>query len=382
MRLTVTNRRQFLGGLACSVACGSVSGFASPASAVSLNDGLYASSRQRGDGKSEAVIFSPEKGDIRTVMLPGRAHDLTAHPFRNEVVAVARRPGRFLAVFSLDKALKPLWLKAGKGRHFQGHGVFSADGTLFYTAENDYDGGRGVIGVWEADGGYRQISEHSSYGIGIHEIALHPDGKTLVVANGGILTHPDSGRAKLNLATMQPSLVYLDAGTGWKEEKQVLSKGLHKLSIRHFDIAPDGTTVFGCQYQGARQDRPALVGFHKMGGKPVMVKAPKILHRQMQNYIGSVAIDSSGTIAATSAPRGNMVTFWDISSQKFLSSTPLTDGCGLAPGAGRGDFLMSNGEGRVVRHALAGEGTGGLVTAYPKSHMRWDNHMVALPDSQ
>ena len=37
------------------------------------------------------------------------------------------------------------------------------------------------------------------------------DGRTIAVANGGIATHPDFDRVKLNLATMEPSLVRLDA---------------------------------------------------------------------------------------------------------------------------------------------------------------------------
>ena len=44
---------------------------------------------------------------------------------------------------------------------------------------------------------------------GPHEIRLLPQGDTLVVANGGIETHPDSGRSKLNLPTMRPNLAYI-----------------------------------------------------------------------------------------------------------------------------------------------------------------------------
>ena len=47
-----------------------------------------------------------------------------------------------------------------------------------------------MIGVRDAQDGYRQIGELPSDGIGPHEATLMPDGKTLVVANGGIRTHP------------------------------------------------------------------------------------------------------------------------------------------------------------------------------------------------
>ena len=41
-----------------------------------------------------------------------------------------------------------------------------------------------------------------------------PDGRRLAVANGGIETDPTSGRAELNLATMQSNLAYVDVGDG------------------------------------------------------------------------------------------------------------------------------------------------------------------------
>ncbi len=379
MAYNIPSRRQFLQGLSCSIAASALSSPSFAASALAASNPatkLYASSRQNKNGSHEAVIFSPRSGDYRVVPLPGRAHDVTAHPFKQQVVAVARRPGRFLVVFSTDKSQVPLELSAKAGRHFQGHGVFSKDGRLFFSAESDYDGERGVIGVRDVSKGYQQIGEYDAGGIGIHELNLHPDGKTLVVANGGILTHPDTGRAKLNLSTMKPSLAYIDAMTGKIVEQHSLPKEWHQLSVRHFDISAQGITVFGCQFQGIKHHKPPLVGFHKRGEKPVLIKAPKAVHHGMQNYVGSVTIDKSGTIAATSAPRGNMVVFWDIQNRSYLSALPFTDSCGLAPTAQEGQFLMSNGQGTVLTYSP--KTAKQQLTSYKKSALRWDNHMLAL----
>jgi hypothetical protein len=57
-----------------------------------------------------------------------------------------------------------------------------------------------VIGVRDASAGYRHIGELPSHGIGPHDLALLSDERTLVVANGGIRTHPDRRREELNLA--------------------------------------------------------------------------------------------------------------------------------------------------------------------------------------
>ncbi|WP_410966303.1 DUF1513 domain-containing protein, partial [Salmonella sp. SAL4449] len=88
------------------------------------------------------------------------------------------------------------------------------------------------------------------------------DGRTMVIANGGIRTHPDHGTDELNLADMQPSLVYVDVTTGDLLEEHRLAPALHQLSIRHLAIGAGDTVVFGCQYRGPEDDAPALVGFH------------------------------------------------------------------------------------------------------------------------
>ncbi len=380
--VTKMNRRKFLQGLSCHIAL-AANGLASSPFAIAgkfnttkLHNGLFASSRKCKNKKHEAVIFSPQTGDIHAIQLPGRAHDIAAHPHHNEVVAVARRPGRFLAVFSPDKDKETLWLSSAKGRHFQGHGVYSPDGKLFYTSENDYDGESGVIGLRDVERNYRQIGEFPSYGIGVHEINIHPDGKTLIVANGGILTHPDTGRMKLNLRDMKPSLAYIDSTSGKLIEKQSLPTEQHQLSIRHFATSPSGTTIFGCQYQGDRTNRPALIGFSQMGETPVMIEAPSKVHRRMQNYVGSVAIDKSGATAATSSPQGNLIAFWDLENQKYLSHITLPDGCGLAPTDKKDHYLISNGHGIVIEYNVRTSEK--KPSVYADNRFQWDNHILPL----
>jgi hypothetical protein len=65
----------------------------------------------------------------------------------------------------------------------------------------------------------------------------------------------------------------------------------------------------------------------------------------LRNYIGSVAADSSGGIVAASAPKGGLVTYWDISSRRYLGVSDLNDGCGLAPTHHQANFLLTSGEG-------------------------------------
>jgi hypothetical protein len=331
----------------------------------------FAAARKDDRGTYSAALFDLEQGDIRSVELPGRGHDIALRPGGREWVAFARRPGRF-GVAVPTGAGAPVWFASKPDRHFFGHGVFSADGRILYTTENDYGSGRGVIGVRDADAGYRQTGELAGYGVGPHDLALLSDGRTVVIANGGIRTHPDQGREELNLADMQPSLIYVDVETGDLLEEQRLAPTLHQLSIRHLAVAENDTVVFGCQYRGPEEDQPPLIGFHRRGEQPVIVPATATTQAAMRNYIGSVTADASGGIIAASAPKRGIVTYWDVASRRFLGTSELNDACGLAPTHHAASFLLTSGEGWLAT------GEADRLLSRRSSRYHWDNHAILV----
>ncbi|HKA99755.1 MAG TPA: DUF1513 domain-containing protein, partial [Methyloceanibacter sp.] len=229
------DRRALLIGLASGAAALSLPARA----AAGFQPECFAASRKDDRGNFQAAIFTLD-GDEQAVELPGRGHDIALRPGGAEWVAFARRPGRFGVAVPLG-ARAPIWFATQPGRHFFGHGVFSADGKLLYATENDYERAAGMIGVRDATGGYKQIGEFPAHGMEPHDIALLADGRTMVLANGGIRTHPDHGADELNLADMQPSLVYVDVTTGDLLEEHRLAPALHQLSIRHLAIGADDT---------------------------------------------------------------------------------------------------------------------------------------------
>ena len=225
--------------------------------------------------------------------------------------------------------------------------------------------------------GYSQVGELPSHGVGPHDVRLLNDGRTLVVANGGIHTHPDTGRAKLNLATMSSSLAYLDAKSGELLEERRLPRQWHQNSIRHLAIGADDQICLIMQYQGSRRDLPALVGLHRRG-KPInLCRAPDPIQRRMRNYCGSACSDTSGRWFAVSSPRGNLITFWDARSGRYDGFTELPDGCGVAAGNSPGEFVMSSGQGAVQRYRVSDGQQQGL-SALNTLEARWDNHMSCL----
>jgi len=239
--------------------------------------------------------------------------------------------------------------------------------TKGHATENDFAAGQGVIGIYDVAGGYRRIGEFPTYGVGPHELILLPDGQTFAVANGGIETHPDYGRAELNIATMKPSYVLIDCLTGDLIEKHELPASLHQLSIRHMDTDPSGTVWFGCQYRGPGTDRPLLVGRAVRGKELRLLDMPRDVLSGFRNYIGSVAANSAAGTIAVSSPEGNSLVVIDAASGRIVSSSALVEVCGLAPdGSG---FMATTGAGEIIEGSGATRSEPGYV---------WDNHMLRI----
>ncbi len=367
------DRRQFLifgaGGLA---ALAGVSGVAVGA-APRLK--YLSVRRHRDSGRYVATVSDGRGRMLREFDLPGRGHFIAARPGHDEAVAFARRPGTFALSFPTGERGEPHSFETPSDRHFQGHGVFDATGRTLYTTENDFDGERSVIGIYDATDGYRRVGEIPSHGIGAHQLALMGDGKTLVVANGGILTHPDMGRMKLNIPTMRPSLTYIETASGhlvdqWAPE----SERQCKLSIRHLAVLADGRVAFACQDQQPMGDVPALAFLHKPGaGAPVTLAAPDAVYGAMAGYCGSVA--TAGDLIAVSAPRGNRIVFWDAASATLAGEVPLADGCGVAAGPEAGSFALTSGDGRFV---IGTPGDGKAPEATTPAGAAWDNHLTRV----
>lgn len=369
------NRRAFIGGTAATFCMPANIAFGLSKNTPTDNV-LFAASRKNPDGSFSAAIIDPQGSDVVSVPLPARGHDAIQRPGTDTIVIFARRPGNFALAISASQKHPPQWFSTKEERHFYGHGIFSPDGKLLYATENDYENERGVIGIRDATDNYRQIGEFSSDGVGPHDITLLADSKTAVVANGGILTHPEMGRQKLNLSTMQPSLTYLDLRSGDVVEQVSLPKSLHQLSIRHLAIAKNDLIVFGCQYQGAKRDLPPLIGFHKRGEEPKLVTAPLETHRSMKNYVGSVTIDASSHYVAASCPRGNLVTYWDVATQTYVGMSSMQDVCGLAKTQKAGEFLQTSGEGQIV---IAHPGSEEKSSIQNRNAMgAWDNHAICI----
>lgn len=300
------------------------------------------------------------------IPLPGRGHAAATHPTRAEAIAFARRPGRFAVVMDCANGVEKHRLTSPKGRHFYGHGAFSPDGSRLFTTENNYDELTGVIGIYDAENGYDRLGELPAGGIGPHEILRHPMGG-YVVAVGGIQTHPDMARAKLNLPTMQPSLVYLD-DDGAITEQAFLPDDMQKNSIRHIDVAADGAVLIALQWQGNPLAKVPLVARHQRGGEITFLPHPD--ESQLKNYAGSIACDPADGSFAVTGPKGSVLLRFD-AEMAPLGSRPLGTASGVA--RARGGGLVVTCDGGLLHKTHQGE----RFIPVPGG-WSWDNHLVAL----
>lgn len=368
MPSTAIERRAFLRGAAATALalCGPLS--VRPGVAAGASP-LYLSACRRPDGGYAIAAFDPEGAVLRTLPLPDRGHAVALAPDGGLAIAFARHPRDFAVAFSPRGAEEPVLFRTAPGRHFYGHGAFAADGRLLYATENDYAAARGVIGVYDVAGGFRRVGEFASGGVGPHELLLLP-GDLLAVANGGIETHPDAGDAKLNLATMAPSLALIDLRQGDLRARYHLPAGLHQLSIRHMAADAAGSLWFGCQYEGTAEDRPPLVGRLAPESGLSLIADPEPVRLTLANYIGSVAAGRDGTVIAASSPRGGRIVFF-AADGRFLGVRDLADGCGLAPATGDA-FIATAGGGEIERLAPS------AAARLARADLAFDNHLAVL----
>jgi hypothetical protein len=312
---------------------------------------------------------------ISKVRLPARGHDVIALPNKpGRALVFARRPGTFAIEVDFINHRIVREITPQLGLHFYGHGVISAKHNVLMTSENDFSSGNGQIVLRDARN-YQTLARYASGGIGPHQIAMMPDGNTLVIANGGIKTHPELPRKKLNLDTMQPNLAYLDIVTGKLLGTYQLDNKY--LSIRHLDVSKKGKVIAALQYQGLKTDLVPLVITHRGEEQLRYLHANKNIWRSMNQYTASVCIDNEHNRVAVSCPRSDLITYWSLATDEFIGSEKLKDGAGLAF---VGDMYASSGKGKVIELLAHENKEQSLLSTHDMSFsdIRWDNHMTTI----
>ncbi len=146
-------------------------------------------------GKDEFFVsaFDGDGNEKFKHKLPARGHGLAVSPDAKKCAIFARRPGNFIYLLNSQKGLIEAVIKSKKNRVLYGHGEFSPSGNYLLSTEKDMETGLGVVSIRDLRDNYKVINQYDNFGIGPHEMAFMPDGKTIVIAVGGIQT---KGRKK------------------------------------------------------------------------------------------------------------------------------------------------------------------------------------------
>lgn len=369
-------RRHALGWISGLLTAPMAAHAAAPQRALQL-----AAAWQQADGSYRiGVLAAPmEPGAPLTVLhaldVPTRAHGV--HPLPDgSILATARRPGDWLVLWHPGRPhAEPVWHWVDPTRSFNGHVIGSPDGHHLYTTETDIDTGASLVARRDAYS-LETVDEWATHGVDAHELLWAPAAqgspqRTLIVANGGVPTAPETGRVKRDLHTMDSSIVRLDGSSGelmgqWRLQDP-------RLSLRHLAWNTD-RTVLGIALQAEHDDAatkhsaPILALFD--GQTLRVATAPQAVANSIHGYGGSIAATATGW--AVSCPRADgIATFAPQGDWRGLVALPEV--CALAVARQQ---LWAAGVAHSLQDALA------QPKHHPHAHSlhgaRMDNHWAVV----
>jgi hypothetical protein len=280
-----------------------------------------------------------------------------------QAIVVSRRLGDWLAKIDWRAGQMLQRLNAEPSRHYFGHAILSPDGKTLITTENNDANGQGVLGLYAVDT-LQRLGELPSHGIGPHVLLWLEAGKILAVANGGILTLPETGRTKLNLGQMNPALALIEWPTGRKVADYVMPD--KSLSIRHLARTSDGTLGLALQAEyseaAAHRDAP-LLAILRRGELHLAEQPPGLM-----GYGASIA--AVGNQFLVSALQGSALARWQSDGQP-LAAINFPRPAGIASD-GKQAWVSS--ETGLLAHYDAQAAT--LPSLPGQSARRWDNHLI------
>ena len=359
--MSVTRRRFLQTGLALSA-----SGAAPWAFASSVEDymlfGAWQRQRSYGAGMLDASL--QHATDLVT-----RGHHIEIIN-DNEAWLFARRPSSYMLRVNWRTGQVLTRYIYDSTRTGFGHGIMSADGLLL-TTDQRLDDDAGLLTIRDGrTGEVRQ--EFLSGGIGPHELLMMPDDIHVAIANGGVLTRPDSGRTKLNLAHMQPNLTVVNRYTG--EITQQAQWDDARLSIRHLAHLPNCAIGIALQYEQVSGNAAVPVAAIWQADTGIKLLAMKVesLNRA-QGYAASAASDGLSYFAV-SCPKANAVMIWTAQGQWLLTlNVPLAYGLAAMPQANC--LAVSSENGRV--YYFDTQTWHEKTTQRQTFDVQWDNHLIA-----
>jgi len=309
------------------------------------------------------------------ISLPARAHEvLRDDGADNLAYAISRRPGEWLWKLDVGRRAVVRSLALDDSRRFEGHGLlWKAAGAnarrALLTTQTDTDSGHGIVALHD-DADLQVIAEWRTAGIGPHQICHWPTAGKLIVANGGILTLPETGREDRSEGPLQSSLAALDPGTG--QVDKVWEAPLPGVSLRHLSLSDDGVLAVAMQQlpePPGGGDSPVLALLPTPASRLELASPGNADPRRWMGYAGSVA--ARRNFFAVTCPRAGLVAIW-ASNGTLAAEVAIPGAWGITTNAS--GWWVTNSAGDL--YFIDADGfRASLARKVPGRH--WDNHMAA-----
>lgn len=246
---------------------------------------------------------------VRPIAIDFYGHGVAFDPTRPERALVFEKHGPGCAEVDLRVGRMMTKVKTTEDRQFYGHGVFSPDGTRLYCTETMVADGsrRGVVAIRDGRS-LALIGTLPSHGLAPHDMVLRPDGKALIITNGG--GGPD-GEA--------PNVAVVGIPDGELIERLPFADP--RVNAGHVALLPGGGLVtVSAPRDGLDVHDPTVHGdisfWRPSEGKSLRSPGgPEIAKMRAETL--SVAVHGpSGQVVATN-PDGNHLSFWGIADGKL-----------------------------------------------------------------
>lgn len=267
----------------------------------------------------------------RYVGLSFLAHGFALDPRNPHRALVFEKRGPGAAEVDLREAKFVRALQTSAGRAFYGHGTFSKSGDVLFVAETELETRQGLLSVWDGRT-LAPLGQFPTYGEKPHDVLLSPDGRRLVVTNGGG-AFPDGDA---------PCVTVIDVKSRKLLEKHVFTDP--RINAGHVKLSARGDLVVAsAPRDGLPKTEHGALSLKAPGGALTTLSNPLEVTRAMTGETLSLAIHEPTRRVMATNPDGNLVTVWNLVDQTFVKSFSLP----LA----RGVMLTLDGAHFVVCHA-------------------------------
>ncbi|MBK9975198.1 MAG: DUF1513 domain-containing protein [Planctomycetes bacterium] len=246
-------------------------------------------------------------------------HGVIPNPKKPERVIVFQKKGKGGAEVDLKENKIIARIDPSAGCEFYGHGGYTADASILYATEYDATTYEGRMVVRDANS-YKVLSQFQTFGEWPHDCQFLDQGRTVAVTNGG--GHLEGGS--------KPNVCYIDVASGKLIEKIEFENP--RINAGHLFVTPSGDlAVLHAMREGLdTKEAPGALSLRKKGGSLQTMVDPADITTAMKGETLSHSWYAKDNVIGVTNPFGDLVTFWSLTDQKYVSKRKIKQPRGLA----------------------------------------------------